>query len=196
MTVLLTHMDGCELQIAAGIDAMDGETLRRLTLELGRHAAAEPKVTATLKSTSGKSRGRCSSWNRVHRPVGYWTPAVHELLHYLDGRLRLIPRVHGFDDQGREVLDFFPGEVVTTSTLLAEEQLISLVSWTRAFHTAGLRLQSRWALAFLSDADAGRPRPSYRSQRPCSRTTVVSRVTNWRVYSIGTSRVQRLPSTS
>ena len=34
VTVLLTHMDGCELQIAAGIDAMDGETLRRLTLEL------------------------------------------------------------------------------------------------------------------------------------------------------------------
>ena len=34
VTVLLTHMDGCELQLAAGIDAMDAATLRRLSLEL------------------------------------------------------------------------------------------------------------------------------------------------------------------
>ena len=74
--------------------------------------------------------------NRVHRPVGYWTPAVHALLKYLEGRLQLIPRVHGMDDQGREVLDFLPGEVVTTPMSLTELQLISLVTWTREFHDA------------------------------------------------------------
>lgn len=72
----------------------------------------------------------------VHRPVGYWTPAVHDLLHYLDGRVAHIPRVHGLDDQGREVLDFLPGLVLAPDAILNEGRLISLVSWTKTFHSA------------------------------------------------------------
>mgnify|MGYP003499842311 CR=1 FL=1 len=47
----------------------------------------------------------------VHRPTSWWTPAVHELLKYLESiGFRYSPRVLGFDDQGREILTFMGGE--------------------------------------------------------------------------------------
>jgi Phosphotransferase enzyme family len=73
----------------------------------------------------------------VHRPVGRWTPAVHALLGFLAPRLDHIPRVLGFDEQGREVLTFLAGRVVDVeSEALTPGQLDSLVSWTRRFHEA------------------------------------------------------------
>lgn len=45
----------------------------------------------------------------VHRTTGPWTPAVHALLEYLAPRAEHIPRVLGFDEQGREILTFLPG---------------------------------------------------------------------------------------
>jgi hypothetical protein len=48
----------------------------------------------------------------VHRTAGPWTPAVHALLEYLAPRAEHIPRVLGFDEQGREILTFLPGRVV------------------------------------------------------------------------------------
>lgn len=75
--------------------------------------------------------------NTVHRPVGVWTPAVHALLDHLAPRLPHVPRVIGFDDQGREVLDFLPGRVIDLGTeSLTEPQIRSLVTWTRDFHSA------------------------------------------------------------
>jgi hypothetical protein len=47
----------------------------------------------------------------VHRPTGWWTPAVHKLLQYLESAgFKYSPRVLGFDDQGREILSFIEGE--------------------------------------------------------------------------------------
>lgn len=47
----------------------------------------------------------------VHRPTSWWTPAVHELLKYLESiNFKYSPRVLGFDDQGREILTFMDGE--------------------------------------------------------------------------------------
>lgn len=47
----------------------------------------------------------------VHRPTGWWTPAVHELLKYLESiNFKYSPRVLGFDEQGREILTFMDGE--------------------------------------------------------------------------------------
>lgn len=47
----------------------------------------------------------------VHRPTGWWAPAVHELLRYLESmNFKYSPRVLGFDDQGREILSFIEGE--------------------------------------------------------------------------------------
>jgi hypothetical protein len=47
----------------------------------------------------------------VHRPVSWWTPAVHELLKYLESvEFKYSPRVLGFDEQGREILTYMKGE--------------------------------------------------------------------------------------
>jgi 8-oxo-dGTP diphosphatase len=73
----------------------------------------------------------------VHRATGPWTPAVHALLHHLATRVPHVPRVHGFDEQGREVLDFMPGHVVDVDTeVLSAAQLVALVEWTRGLHEA------------------------------------------------------------
>jgi hypothetical protein len=86
---------------------------------------------------AGNVAGVTRVGNTVHRQVGAWTPAVHALLDHLAPRLPHIPRVLGFDEQGREVLDFMPGRVLDAATEpLSEDQLISVVSWARDFHAA------------------------------------------------------------
>lgn len=72
----------------------------------------------------------------VRRPTGPWTPAVHALLGHLHAAgLRGVPRVHGLDVRGREVLDFLPGEVVEAE-LVSEPRLRELARWTWEFHEA------------------------------------------------------------
>lgn len=49
--------------------------------------------------------------NTVHRPVSWWTPAVHEFLKYLESiHFKYSLRVLGFDKQGREVPSFMKAE--------------------------------------------------------------------------------------
>ena len=85
----------------------------------------------------GNVGGVLRAGDTVHRPVGPWTPAVHALLAHLAPRLPFVPRVLGFDDLGREVLNFLPGQVVDLDTdRLTEGHTVSLVSWTRLFHAA------------------------------------------------------------
>jgi len=69
----------------------------------------------------------------VRRPTGPWTPAVHALLDYLyDAGPAGVPRVHGYDDQGREILDFLPGRTFDTVServpdeVLAADQIICM----------------------------------------------------------------------
>ncbi|MGV9598437.1 phosphotransferase enzyme family protein [Streptosporangium sandarakinum] len=48
----------------------------------------------------------------VRRPTGRWTPAVHALLDHLAAiGFTGAPASHGFDSEGREILDFLPGQV-------------------------------------------------------------------------------------
>ena len=55
----------------------------------------------------------------VRRPTGPWTPAVHAVLSHLSSaELAAVPRVHGVDVRGREVLDYLPGEVIDVDTAL------------------------------------------------------------------------------
>jgi len=52
----------------------------------------------------------------VRRPVGPWTPAVHDLLNHLEAvGFTGAPRVRGIDDADREILDFVVGQVGTLS---------------------------------------------------------------------------------
>ena len=53
----------------------------------------------------------------VRRPAGVWTPAAHAVLKHLASvGFTGSPRVLGFDDRGREVLAFVPGEAGTLDT--------------------------------------------------------------------------------
>ena len=48
----------------------------------------------------------------VRRPIHPWTPTIHRVLaHAHQSQLPWLPRVHGFDDEGREILEFIDGDV-------------------------------------------------------------------------------------
>jgi hypothetical protein len=86
---------------------------------------------------AGNVGGAVRVGDTVRRPTGPWTPAVHALLTHLATRVPHIPRVLGFDESGREVLNYLPGQVVDVDTeLLTPGQIISIVDWTRMFHAA------------------------------------------------------------
>lgn len=72
----------------------------------------------------------------VRRPTGPWTPAVHELLTYLhDNGLRGIPRLHGIDDEGREILEYVEGRGVPIDReIVLDSVLTEAVVWLRDFH--------------------------------------------------------------
>lgn len=74
----------------------------------------------------------------VRRETGRWTPAVHALLAHLHAAgLRAVPRVHGLDVRGREILDYLPGEVVDVDhEQVSDARLTDLGRWTREFHAA------------------------------------------------------------
>jgi hypothetical protein len=87
----------------------------------------------------GNLGGAVRVGDTVRRRAGPWTPAVHALLGYLAPRLPHIPQVLGFDEQGREVLSYLPGEVTnsdTSTSVLTTGQIAALVRWTRVFHGA------------------------------------------------------------
>lgn len=83
----------------------------------------------------GNVGGAVRVGSTVRRPTGPWTPAVHALLEHLRPRLQCVPRVHGIDDEGREVLDYLPGTIIDFPTqALTDGQLRSLARWTKDFH--------------------------------------------------------------
>jgi hypothetical protein len=95
----------------------------------------------------GNISGAVRVGDTVRRSAGPWTPAVHALLRYLDGRVRCVPRVIGVDDAGREVLSYMPGRVVDVDTeMLSPAQITSIVRWTRSFHevVAGFTHPGPW----------------------------------------------------
>lgn len=75
---------------------------------------------------------------RVHRPTGAWTPAVHALLAHLHARgLDGIPEVYGFDDEGREVLEYLRGETLDADReQVGDAALGDAARWLRRFHDA------------------------------------------------------------
>ncbi len=91
----------------------------------------------------------------VRRPTGPWTPAVHALLAHLAGTgLPAVPRVHGNDARGREVLDYLPGRVIDVDAeVLTDTQLAALGRWLRALHeaSAGFEHSGPWRF-FGADA--------------------------------------------
>ena len=102
------------------------------TADVGDAGGGETEQPTWLAGNVG---GAWRIGGTVHRTTGPWTAAVHALLGFLASRLEHTPRVLGFDEQGREILTFLPGQVVDVDTeLLTPGQIDSLVSWTRSFH--------------------------------------------------------------
>ena len=75
--------------------------------------------------------------DRVHRPAGEWTPAVHALLDHLAAKgFEGAPRTYGFDGQGREVLDFVPGDVPDSDVVISDGALVEMAVMLRGLHDA------------------------------------------------------------
>ncbi|MFG2695000.1 phosphotransferase [Kitasatospora sp. NPDC048407] len=77
---------------------------------------------------------------RVLRPTGPWSPAVHGLLgHLRTNRFTAAPRFHGLTADGREILDFLPGEVSdypATPAAASRTALLTAARVLRAYHDA------------------------------------------------------------
>ncbi|GAA1692427.1 hypothetical protein GCM10009745_42260 [Kribbella yunnanensis] len=69
----------------------------------------------------------------VRRTTGPWTPAVHALLRHLaDTNLTGVPRVHGLDEKGREILDFLPGTAYGPE--VPDDALADAMRWLAQYH--------------------------------------------------------------
>lgn len=86
----------------------------------------------------------------VRRPIGPWTPAVHDLLNHLTGvGFSGSPRVLGIDDEDREILEYVPGEVGSLSAtqplpewFRTPDSCWSVGRWIRDFQSAQAGLGS------------------------------------------------------
>lgn len=77
--------------------------------------------------------------NTVHRPTGWWTPAVHKLLKHLEAiGFKYSPRVLGFDKEGREILSFIDGDSGKDGweKIVSDEGLKKYAKLLREYHNA------------------------------------------------------------
>ncbi|WP_218577993.1 aminoglycoside phosphotransferase family protein [Phytohabitans rumicis] len=95
-----------------------------------------------VRLPGGNTGGAVRVGDTVRRTPGPWTPSVHALLRHLESRgFAGAPRALGFDDQGREVLSYLPGEVVGTTRpwpiwVYDEGALTQVAHWVRDLHAA------------------------------------------------------------
>ncbi len=95
----------------------------------------------------------------VHRPNAPWTPATRQLLSVLHAAGLPVPSWRGTDDQGRDVLDYLPGEVghyPLSEAVRSDAALVSAAQLLRRFHDASVPLVTGdlpWQLPELSDAE-------------------------------------------
>jgi hypothetical protein len=90
-------------------------------------------MDAEIALPGGNVGGAVRVGDTVRRATGAWTPAVHGLLNYLaDAGLTGIPRVHGFDDQGREILDYLPG--TSYGPEVPDDVLADAMRWLAEYH--------------------------------------------------------------
>lgn len=99
----------------------------------------------------GNVGGAVRVGDTVRRPTGPWTPAVHALLAHVSARgVPHVPAVRGFDERGREVLDYLPGRVIDIEAEpFGHAQLAALTSWAKRLHaaTAGFVHPGPWRFA-------------------------------------------------
>lgn len=78
----------------------------------------------------------------VRRPAGPWTHTVHALLDHLQAAgFAGAPRAHGFDTDGREILDFLPGDVANyplPDYVRSDATLQAVAVMLRDYHNASV----------------------------------------------------------
>lgn len=75
--------------------------------------------------------------DRVHRPAGEWTSSVHALLEHLATKgFNGAPRAHGFDGEGREIVDFISGDVPGSEVVVSDAALAEVAVLLRGLHDA------------------------------------------------------------
>jgi aminoglycoside phosphotransferase (APT) family kinase protein len=88
----------------------------------------------------GRKNKIARSQNTVHRPAGFWSKAVHDLLNHVRAQGFLgVPQPLGFDDDGNEILTFLVGEVSNyplSATASSIEALTSAAKLLRSYHDA------------------------------------------------------------
>ncbi|GAA0720529.1 phosphotransferase [Dactylosporangium roseum] len=78
----------------------------------------------------------------VHKLASPWTPTVHALLRHLEeAGVDGAPRALGFDDQGREMITYLPGETIGgrlpwPAWAFADSTLVQVGRWLRRVHDA------------------------------------------------------------
>jgi len=78
----------------------------------------------------------------VHKRASPWTPTVHALLRHLEyADVDGVPRALGFDEQGRQMLTYLPGDTVGNRTpwpawVHSDSTLIQVGRWLRRVHDA------------------------------------------------------------
>lgn len=84
----------------------------------------------------------------VRRVPGFWTPQVHRLLVHLRSQgIHEVPTPLGFDEQGREILTFLPGQVGNDplpTLLRADKVLVSAARLLRRIHDATQEVAASW----------------------------------------------------
>jgi hypothetical protein len=81
----------------------------------------------------GNVGGAVRVGDTVRRATGPWTPAVHGLLNHLAAAgLTGVPRVLGFDDQGREILEYLPG--ASYGPEVPDDVLADAMRWLAEYH--------------------------------------------------------------
>jgi hypothetical protein len=100
----------------------------------------EIEIEIALSDGEPSVSGAVRIGDEVHRETGPWTQAVHGLLRHLEERgFDGAPRVLGFDDRGREVLSFVPGDSPTLpwpKWMMTDDALAGLGRLLRRYHDA------------------------------------------------------------
>lgn len=91
---------------------------------------------STPQFLPGGSGGVWKVGRTIRRPAGSWTPAVQELLRWLQSEgLGGIPHAGGTDQDGREVLSYIEGRgVPVDDEVVLDNVLVEAVTWLREFH--------------------------------------------------------------
>jgi hypothetical protein len=92
----------------------------------------------------GNTDGAVRIGDIVHKQASPWTPTVHALLRHLEyAGVDGVPRALGFDEQGRQMLTYLPGEVIGDSSswtdwAYTDSTLVQVGQWMRPSMTRQL----------------------------------------------------------